>query len=75
MSKTDLLQHNDDILPEYAFDYSEAKPNRFATQSSDVTTVILDPDVAKVFNTSQAVNKALRVILEAYPNSQLHNQV
>ncbi len=75
MSKIDSPQQNDDILPEYSFDYSKAKSNRFATQSIDVTTVILDPDVAKVFNTSQSVNKALRAILEAYPNSQLQNQV
>jgi hypothetical protein len=64
----------DDILPEYHFDYSKAKPNRFARQSPQIT-VTLDPDVAEVFTTSEAVNKALRALLNALPNSQFHGKV
>ena len=71
MNSTESTEPNDDILAEYSFDYSKAKPNRFAKQPSDVITVILDPDVAKVFTTSEAVNKALRAILAALPDSQL----
>ena len=59
----------DELLPEYHFDYSKAKPNRFATQQSPVT-VTLDADVAKVFTNAEAVNNALRAILAAFPNSQ-----
>ena len=55
---------NDDLLPEYNFDYGKAKPNRFAKQ---VVNVTLDEDVAKIFTTSDAVNKALRAILMALP--------
>lgn len=69
MKSTECTQQNDEMLAEYSFDYSKAKPNRFAKQPSEVTTVILDPDVAKVFTTSEAVNKALRAILAALPNS------
>lgn len=58
---------SDDLLPEYNFDYSKARPNRFATSES--VTVILEPDVAKVFKTSEAVNKALRAILSAVPHN------
>jgi hypothetical protein len=56
---------NDDLAPEYTFDYSKAKPNRFATQSSDrrLTVVILDEDVAQVFSTPEAVNQALRDLI------------
>jgi hypothetical protein len=57
------------MLPEYNFDYSKAKPNRFATNQS-LITVTLDTDVARVFNTSEAVNKVLRAILLALPNQQ-----
>ena len=58
----------DDLLPEYDFDYTEARPNRFATQINQQTiTVILESDVAAVFKTSEDVNKALRAILSALP--------
>lgn len=75
MKSTESTELNDNMLAEYSFDYSKAKPNRFAKPSSDVTTVILDPDVAKVFTTSEAVNKALRAILSALPNSRLPGKV
>ncbi len=62
----------DELLPEYHFDYSKAKSNRFATQQLPVT-VTLDADVAKVFTNAEAVNNALRAILAAFPNpQQLH---
>lgn len=62
----------DDLLPEYNFDYRKARPNRFATQKDKPpVTVTLDPDVALVFTTSEAVNNALRAILSAIPNNVL----
>lgn len=60
---------DDDLLPEYNFDYSKAKPNRFAQQK--VINVILDEDVAQIFNTSESVNRALRAILTALPKQML----
>ncbi|MDD5214495.1 MAG: hypothetical protein PHQ03_03020 [Methylococcales bacterium] len=57
----------EDLLPEYHFDYSKAKPNRFAKQ---VVNVTLDDDVAKIFTNSDAVNRALRAILTALPKQQ-----
>lgn len=64
------MNNNEDteqnMLSEYPFDYSKAKKNRFATTES-LITVTLDTDVAKVFTTSEAVNKALRAILSALP--------
>ena len=56
-----------EMAKEYRFDYSKAKPNRFAKQ---VVNVTLDEDVAKVFTTADAVNKALRAILTALPTKQ-----
>lgn len=57
----------DDMLPEYQLDYREARPNRFASTDAKRHTVVLDDDVAEVFTTSEAVNKALRALLEAVP--------
>ena len=58
----------EDLLPEYNFDYSKARPNRFAIpKEEDSVTVKLEPDVAKVFKTSEEVNNALRAILCAIP--------
>jgi hypothetical protein len=57
-----------EMPPEYHFDYSKAKPNRFAETAPEKTiSIILDPDVAEVFTTSESVNKALRAILSAIP--------
>ncbi len=51
----------EDLLPEYEFNYSKARPNRFTTQDNEITiTVTLDSDVAQVFQTSEEVNQALR---------------
>ena len=60
---------SDELRPHYDFDYRMAKPNRFAARLSEETiVVVLDPDVAAVFNTSEAVNEALRVFITAFGN-------
>jgi hypothetical protein len=51
------------LLPEYRFDYSKSKPNRFAARfKGDTVAVVLAPDVSEVFPTSDAVNEALRLL-------------
>ena len=57
---------NEELKPEYQFDYSKAKPNRFAT-SAERTVAVLDEDLSKVFTTPESVNRALRALLEAIP--------
>ena len=59
------MPSDDELLPEYRFDYSKAKPNRFAT--GERTVVVLDEELSKVFKTPESVNKALRALLEAVP--------
>ncbi len=54
----------DDMLPEYEIDYSKAKPNRFARRVSAPGMVRLDADVAAVFQTAEAVNTALRTLMQ-----------
>lgn len=61
----------DELLPEYRFDYKKAKPNRFANRSGkqQMTVVVLDEDVARIFSTPEAVNKVLRALIEAMPQA------
>jgi hypothetical protein len=56
---------------EYRFDYRRAKPNRFAEKMAEgALAVILEPDVAAVFGSSEAVNTLLRSVIAAMPNSE-----
>ena len=52
------------MLPEYQFDYSQARPNRFAGRVDESqVVVVLDPDVSEVFTTPESVNKVLRALI------------
>jgi hypothetical protein len=70
MKKTSVLSNvkkrAPNLLREYRFDYSKSKPNRFAAHmQADAVAVVLDPDVASVFSSSQAVNALLRSVMSA----------
>ncbi len=53
---------NDDIAPEY--DFTAAVQGKHHAASRRGTNVVrLDPDVAKAFPDSEAVNQALRLLL------------
>ena len=56
-----------DLRPEYRFDYRKARPNRFAMALEGRTAVLLDPDVASVFDSSDSVNQLLRSVIAALP--------
>jgi hypothetical protein len=59
-----------EMRAEYRFDYSKAKPNRFASRvDKSLLVVALDPDVAEVFTTPEAVNKVLRALISAMPTT------
>ena len=59
------------LRSEYRFDYSKSKPNRYAAKMSQgAVAVVLDPDVAAVFKSSEAVNALLRSIISAMPSSK-----
>ncbi len=73
MKSTDIIQNGrneaeDDMLAEYHFDYSTARPNRFA---SDIAVgslvVVLEPELAQVFKTSEQVKAILRAIADTMP--------
>ena len=59
-----------DMLPEYRFEYKKAKPNRFAAQlKPGIRAVVLDPDVAAVFSKQETVNAVLRALIETMPQT------
>ena len=54
----------------YELDYSKAKPNRFADKfGDDAVVVVLDPDVAAIFQTQEDVNKILRALIATMPST------
>jgi hypothetical protein len=61
----------DEMRPHYDFDYSKARPNRFAERITEETVaVVLDPDVAHVFQSSDSVNAFLRSAITAMPQTE-----
>ena len=58
----------DELAPEYRFDYRKAKRNRFAKRTRpESIAVLLDPDVAQVFETGDTVNAVLRALMTTMP--------
>ena len=59
-----------EMCAEYGFDYSKAKPNRFASRVDKSRLVVaLEPDVSEVFTTPEAVNNVLRALIGAMPST------
>ena len=60
-----------ELAPEYSFDYSRAKPNRFAKGTRpESVAVLLDPDVAAVFDSGESVNAVLRALMATMPSGR-----
>lgn len=57
---------SDELRPEYDFDYSKAVRGKYYKRliSEGANVVMLEPDVAKLFADSDAVNKALRSLVD-----------
>ena len=55
---------SDDLRPEYRFDYRNAKPNRFAAEAvRGGFVVIVDKDIADVFQTPESIKDILRALI------------
>lgn len=65
-----LLTEDGELLPDYNIDYSKTVRNPYAGKTRGAVVVRLDPDVAEVFQTPEAVDKALRALLEAIPKPE-----
>ena len=60
---------SDDLRTEYDLDYGRSRRNRFASRMSGTTlAVVLEPDVARVFDSSESVNRLLRSVISALPS-------
>lgn len=58
-------EKNEDVEMLNEYDFSEGIVGKYAKQYAEGTNiVVLDPDVAKVFPDSAAVNQALRSLIE-----------
>jgi hypothetical protein len=57
---------NDEMRKEY--DFSDSKPNKYASILKHQERLVqIDPDVFKVFNNAEQINKALRALIEVMP--------
>ena len=58
------MDENDELLPEYEFDYTKSKPNRFAEKYNQTQrTIVLDSDIAREFPSYESVNESLRFLV------------
>lgn len=62
----------DELRPEYNFDYSKAVRGKYYKKLMDegANVVVLEPDVAKAFHDSASVNEALRSLLDLTRSTQ-----
>ena len=59
---------HDEARQEYRFDYRKSRPNRFAPLMKEgAVAVVLDSDVAAVFQSPESVNSLLRSVITALP--------
>ena len=63
---------SDELRPEYDLDYRQAKPNRFASAvKKGGRVIVLEPEVAEFFQSSQDVNAVLRALLRTMPPNRV----
>ena len=70
--KTKQKIDRDELRPEYDFDYSKAVRGKYYKRllKEGANVVVLEPDVAKAFGDSAAVNIALRSLLDLTSSTQ-----
>jgi hypothetical protein len=60
---SDKKELEDDLLPEYDFDYSKGVRGKYYTGRRLIIYIRIDEDVAKYFSTNDSVNTALRQLI------------
>jgi hypothetical protein len=70
--KAKLENDRYNLRPEYNFDYSKAVRGKYYKRllEEGANIVVLEPDVAKAFSDSSAVNEALRSLLNLTRSTQ-----
>lgn len=63
---------SEELHPKYVFDYSKAARGKYFKRllEEGANVVVLDPEIAKEFTNSAAVNDALRSLLEITRSTQ-----
>ena len=71
--RADNPTDSDEMRPEYEFDYTTAVRGKYYGRilKEGANVVVLEPDVAKEFRTSDAVNEALRSLLRESAKSRV----
>lgn len=65
------MNNEDKMKSEYRFDYSKARPNRFAEEYHQNNSIVnLEADVSEAFPNSESVNEALRFLIRITKNHQ-----
>lgn len=68
-SKRNRKTGRNDLRTEYRLDYRKSRSNRFAARLGEhAVAVVLEPDVAEVFDSSKSVNRLLRSVIAAVPS-------
>lgn len=74
MKKTSNNIETDYLQPEYEFDYSKAKRNKYASVFKNQDCLVrIEPDIFQFFNSEEKVNNALRSLLDLSQSSQAQN--
>ena len=70
--RTKTQKTHEELRPEYEFDYSKAVRGKYYKKliHEGANVIVLEPDVAKAFNDSTVVNKALRSLLDLTRTTQ-----
>ena len=70
--RTKSNNNRGDLRPEYDFDYSKAIRGKYSKRllREGANVVVLEPDIAKAFGDSAAVNEALRSLLDLSRSTQ-----
>ena len=63
---------SEELRPEYEFDYSKATRGKYFKRllENGANVVVLEPEIAKAFTSSAAVNDALKSLLELARSTQ-----
>jgi hypothetical protein len=71
--KTKIRKVHEDLRPQYDFDYTRSVRGKYFKRllEEGANVVVLEPDVAEVFNDSASVNKALRSLIELARTTKL----
>jgi len=72
--KTKRESNRDELKPEYNFDYSKAVRGKYYRRllEEGSNVVVLEPDLARTFLDSSAVNEALRSLLDLAKSTRQH---